>query len=43
MNRGAQWLATTLMPWMADLPPGQPINMIDAMLHPCLLYTSRCV
>ena len=22
------------MPWMADLPPGQPINMIDAMLHP---------
>ena len=34
MNRGAQWLATTLLPWMADLPPGQPINMIDAMLHP---------
>ena len=34
MNRGAQWLATTLMPWMADLPPGQPVNMIDAMLHP---------
>ena len=34
MNRGAQWLATTLMPWVADLPPGQPINMIDAMLHP---------
>ena len=22
------------MPWMADLPPGQPINLIDAMLHP---------
>ena len=34
MNRGAQWLATTLMSWVADLPPGQPINMIDAMLHP---------
>ena len=34
MNRGAQWLATTLMPWMAALPPGQPINMLDAMLHP---------
>jgi len=34
MNRGAQWLATTLMPWVADLPHGQPINMIDAMLHP---------
>ena len=34
MNRGAQWLATTLMPWVADLPAGQSINMIDAMLHP---------
>lgn len=34
MNRGAQWLATTLMPWVAELPPGAPINMIDAMLHP---------
>lgn len=34
MNRGAQWLATTLMPWLADVPPGTPINMIDAMLHP---------
>jgi hypothetical protein len=34
MNRGAQWLATTLMPWMADLPPGQSVNLIDAMLHP---------
>jgi transcriptional regulator with XRE-family HTH domain len=34
MNRGAQWLATTLMPWVADLPAGAPINMIDAMLHP---------
>lgn len=34
MNRGAQWLATTLMPWLADLPAGQPISMLDAMLHP---------
>lgn len=34
MNRGAQWLATMLMPWLAELPPGTPINMIDAMLHP---------
>jgi hypothetical protein len=34
MNHGAQWLACTLMPWVADLPHGQPINMIDAMLHP---------
>ncbi len=34
MNRGAQWMATALMPWMAQLPPGQPINLLDAMLHP---------
>ena len=34
MNRGAQWMATTLMPWMAELPPGQPVSMLDAMLHP---------
>lgn len=34
MNRGAQWMALTLMPWLAQMPPGQPINMVDAMLHP---------
>lgn len=34
MNRGAQWLALTLMPWIAKLPQDQPINMLDAMLHP---------
>ena len=34
MNRGAQWLAVTLMPWIAQLPKDQPINMLDAMLHP---------
>jgi transcriptional regulator with XRE-family HTH domain len=34
MNRGAQWIATTLMPWITELPPGQPINLLDAMLHP---------
>jgi transcriptional regulator with XRE-family HTH domain len=34
MNRGAQWLALTLMPWIAHLPQAQPINMLDAMLHP---------
>lgn len=34
MNRGAQWIALTLMPWIAHLPPAQPINMLDAMLHP---------
>ena len=34
MNRGAQWLAVTLMPWIAQLPQNQPINMLDALLHP---------
>lgn len=34
MNRGAQWMALTLMPWIAHLPQDQPINMLDAMLHP---------
>ena len=34
MNRGAQWMALTLMPWIAQLPQGQPINLLDAMLHP---------
>ncbi len=34
MNRGAHWMATTLMPWMADLPANTPINLLDAMLHP---------
>jgi transcriptional regulator with XRE-family HTH domain len=34
MNRGAQWMATALMPWMAQIPPGAPINLLDAMLHP---------
>lgn len=34
MNRGARWMALTLMPWIAHLPQDQPINMLDAMLHP---------
>jgi hypothetical protein len=34
MNRGAQWMALTLMPWIAHLPKDQPVNMLDAMLHP---------
>jgi transcriptional regulator with XRE-family HTH domain len=34
MNRGAQWLAHTLMPWIAQLPQDQPFNLLDAMLHP---------
>lgn len=34
MNRGALWMALTLMPWMSELVPGAPINLLDAMLHP---------
>ena len=34
MNRGATWLALTLMPWAADLPPGTPMNMLDLLAHP---------
>ena len=34
LNRGARWLVSTLMPWAADLPNDQPINLLDAMLHP---------
>ncbi|MBP9906350.1 MAG: hypothetical protein KBF66_12370, partial [Rhodoferax sp.] len=34
MNQGAQWLALTLMPWIMQLPQDQPLNLLDAMLHP---------
>ncbi len=34
MNRGASWLAKLLMPWAAQLPPGQTLNLLDALLHP---------
>jgi transcriptional regulator with XRE-family HTH domain len=34
MNRGATWLALTLMPWAASLPPGTPMNMLDLLAHP---------
>jgi transcriptional regulator with XRE-family HTH domain len=34
MNRGAQWLATTLVQWLGKLPANQPINMLDLLLHP---------
>jgi transcriptional regulator with XRE-family HTH domain len=33
-NKGGQWLAHTLMPWLADLAPGTPLNMLDALIHP---------
>jgi transcriptional regulator with XRE-family HTH domain len=34
MNNGAGWLAVTLMPWAASLPPGSPMNMLDLLTHP---------
>jgi transcriptional regulator with XRE-family HTH domain len=34
MNRGARWMAGALMPWMAELPADQPVNLLDALLHP---------
>lgn len=34
MNRGAAWLAVTLMPWAAELPPDTPMNMLDLLAHP---------
>lgn len=34
MNRGARWMASALMPWIGQLPPAQPISLLDAMLHP---------
>ncbi len=42
LNRGAQWLATTLVPWLAEAVAGsassgeaaKPLNMLDLMLHP---------
>jgi transcriptional regulator with XRE-family HTH domain len=34
MNRGGQWLAATLLPWSAALPPDTPINMLDLLAHP---------
>jgi transcriptional regulator with XRE-family HTH domain len=37
MNRGAQWLLHLLMPWLEQdsfEQPDQPINLLDAMLHP---------
>lgn len=34
MNHGADWLAITLMPWVASAPPGTPMNMLDLLVHP---------
>jgi transcriptional regulator with XRE-family HTH domain len=34
MNRGAQWIGATLMPGVAQLQTDQPMNLLDAFLHP---------
>ena len=34
MNNGAAWLAVTLMPWVASVPPGTPMNVLDLLTHP---------
>lgn len=33
-NKGAQWLLTTLLPWVAQLPAGAPLHMLDLLAHP---------
>ena len=33
-NQGGGWLAATLMPLVASLPPGTPMNMLDLLTHP---------
>lgn len=34
LNQGGSWLAATLLPWLADIAPGTPLNMLDALCHP---------
>jgi transcriptional regulator with XRE-family HTH domain len=34
LNRGGQWLATTLMPWATGLTDTAPINLLDMLVHP---------
>jgi transcriptional regulator with XRE-family HTH domain len=34
MNNGAAWLAVTLMPWVASVPPGTPMNVLDLLTQP---------
>jgi transcriptional regulator with XRE-family HTH domain len=33
-NQGGKWLASVLMPWLAERPVGTPINMLDVLAHP---------
>ncbi|NVO08098.1 MAG: helix-turn-helix transcriptional regulator [Rhodoferax sp.] len=34
INRGAKWLAATLMPWTVAHIANQPLNMLDMLVHP---------
>ena len=34
LNRGARWLAVTLMPWVADMMDSTPSNLLDLLAHP---------
>jgi transcriptional regulator with XRE-family HTH domain len=34
LNRGGQWLAATLVPWVSDLTDIGPINLLDMLIHP---------
>jgi transcriptional regulator with XRE-family HTH domain len=34
MNAGAGWLAVTLMPWIAGVPPGEAMNLLDLLTRP---------
>jgi transcriptional regulator with XRE-family HTH domain len=33
-NQGGRWLASVLMPWIAELPDDTPINLLDLMASP---------
>jgi transcriptional regulator with XRE-family HTH domain len=41
VNRGGLWLATTLLPWLAQRPATAPLNMLDLLAHPDGL--TRCM
>lgn len=34
LNQGGHWLATKLMPMLANLPVGTPMNMLELLAHP---------
>ena len=34
LNRGGKWLAAVLAPWVAEVPAGTPMNLLDLLVHP---------